>query len=87
MGKQLSRRHKLTILAVLIAAWIAFAAIGALAGWVLAPDDSRRLIAASIGAMLSSFVWVAFCWVFAFVVRGALIRRGYDVPVGAPRIY
>jgi uncharacterized BrkB/YihY/UPF0761 family membrane protein len=80
VGKQLSRQDTWKILVVACLVWIALATVGAALGWALAPDHSRRLVTAAVGAMMGSIVWVAFCWAFGVVLRSALIKRGYDVP-------
>lgn len=51
--------------------------IGYLAGYHLA--DKNRFISGCVGVLLAGAAWVVLCWVFAFIMRIHLLRRGYDL--------
>jgi hypothetical protein len=80
MGKRLSKKGSRSLVAIMLAVWLVLGVLGYFVGAALAPDDSRRLAAGLIGAALGSFLWVIICWITGFLLRRALVKRGYDVP-------
>lgn len=80
MGRRLSKNDSRRLVAAILAVWLVLGVLGYLVGAALAPDDSRRFASGLFGAAMGSFLWVILCWITAFALRRALVKRGYDVP-------